>query len=347
MSKLTISEIAQLAGVSIGTVSRALNGRYGVSLETQTAILKIVRDTGFTPNLGAVNLARGSRQLIGIAPFSDHTPSSPYYAYLLDAIQESLYQRGFVARVLEPDLEINRRNCVGFIVPGVHLDEPRVNALRRAGIPVVIVGQVDGDFAWVEVDNSGGFEAIIKHLLKLGHTRIAHVTGTLAAQTAVERYNAYRATLTAAGLEFDASLVLDGGFTDLGAYRAVREFLERHGINGHRVNGYKADAHRLERRTDLPFTALAAASDEMAMGAITALQDLGYRVPHDVSVTGFDDLPFATYINPPLTTVHQPIRSVGRVAAEMLIEQLEGKPVRRVILPVELVIRNSTTPRLT
>ena len=337
MSKLTISEIAQLAGVSIGTVSRALNGRYGVSLETQTAILKIVRDTGFTPNHGAVNLARGSRQLIGIAPFSDHTPRSPYYAYLLDAIQESLYQRGFVARVLEPDLEVNRRNCVGFIVPGVHLDEPRVNALRRAGIPVVIVGQVDGDFAWVEVDNAGGFTAIIKHLLKLGHTRIAHVTGTLAAQTAVERFNAYRATLTAAGLEFDASLVLDGGFTDLEAYRAVRDFLERHRHSGRKLEGC----------AELPFTALAAASDEMAMGAIKALQDLGYRVPHDVSVTGFDDLPFATYVNPPLTTVHQPIRSVGRVAAEMLIEQLEGKPSRQVILPVELVIRNSTTTRLT
>ena len=342
MSKLTISEIAQLAGVSIGTVSRALNGRYGVSLETQAAILKIVRDTGFVPNLGAVNLARGSRQLIGIAPFSDHTPRSPYYAYLLDAIQESLYQRGFVARVLEPDSEVNRRNCVGFIVPGVHLDEPRVNALRRAGIPVVIVGQVDGDFAWVEVDNSGGFEAVIKHLLKLGHTRIAHITGTLAAQTAVERYNAYRATLTTAGLEFDASLVLDGGFTDLEAYRAVREFLRKHNADRPRFG-----AHSPQGRTELPFTALAAASDEMAMGAIKALQDLGYRVPHDVSVTGFDDLPFAAYVNPPLTTVHQPIRSVGRVAAEMLIEQLEGKPVRQMILPVELVIRNSTTTLLT
>lgn len=342
MSKLTISEIAQLAGVSIGTVSRALNGRYGVSLETQTAILKIVRETGFTPNLGAVGLARGSRQLIGIAPFSDHTPRSPYYAYLLDAIQESLYQRGFVARVLEPDLEINRRNCVGFIVPGVHLDEPRVNALHKAGIPVVIVGQVAGDFAWVEVDNPGGIKAIINHLLKLGHTRIAHLTGTLAAQTAVERYNAYRATLTSAGLEFDAALVFDGGFTDLEAYRAVREFLERH-----KLDGQKAHGHRLGGRTGLPFTALAAASDEMAMGAIKALQDLGYRVPHDVSVTGFDDLPFATYVNPPLTTVHQPIRSVGRVAAEMLIEQLEGKPSRQVVLPVELVIRNSTTTRLT
>ena len=332
MSKLTIADIAQLAGVSIGTVSRALNGRYGVSLKTQTAVLKIVRDTGFVPDLGAVNLARGSRQLIGIAPFSDHTPRSPYYAYLLDAIQESLYQRGFVARVLEPDLEVNRRNCVGFIVPGVHLDEPRVNALRRAGIPVVIVGQVKGEFAWVEVDNSGGFEAIVKHLLKLGHTRIAHVTGTLAAQTAVERYNAYRATLETARIEFIPDLVLDGGFTDLEAYRAVRGYLE---------------TAQLEGCTALPFTAIAAASDEMAMGAIKALQDLGYRVPHDVSVTGFDDLPFATYINPPLTTIHQPIRSVGRVAAEMLIEQLEGKPVRQVILPVELVIRNSTTTLLT
>lgn len=324
MSKLTITEIAQLAGVSIGTVSRALNGRSGVSADTRTAVMEIVKQTGFVPDVSARRLARGTRQLVGVAPFSQHTPRSPYYAYLLDAIQERLYEKGFVARVLDPSDALNARECSGFIVPGMHLDDPRVNALQKRGVQVVVVGRVESGVSWVDLDNIGGMRAAVEHLFKLGHRRIAHLTGSPIGQTTQARLESYRASLEVADLDFDPALVLDGGFTDLGAYRAVRE--------------------ALERSLTLPFTAITAASDEMATGAIQAITDLGLHVPRDISVTGFDDLPLSQLSSPPLTTVRQPIREVGHIAAELLLEQFEGVPAHNVIVPTDLVVRSSSGP---
>jgi LacI family transcriptional regulator len=324
MPKLTITEIAQLAGVSIGTVSRALNGRSGVSPQTRAAVMEIVKQTGFVPDVSARRLAKGTRQLVGVAPFSQNTPRSPYHAYLVDAIQERLYQRGFVARVLDPSDPQVIKECSGFIVPGMHLDDPRVTSLERRGVPVTVVGRVEGSVAWVDIDNAGGMSAVIMHLAKLGHERIAHITGSPIGQTTQARLEAYGATLLAANLEFDPQLVMDGAFTDLGAYRAVREMLER--------------------SFELPFTAITAASDEMALGAIQAITDLGLQVPRDVSVTGFDDLPSSQLSSPPLTTVRQPIREVGHIAAELLLDQFEGLTPNNVIVPTELIVRASSGP---
>jgi LacI family transcriptional regulator len=324
--KLTITEIAQLSGVSIGTVSRALNGRSGVSAKTRAAVMEIVKQTGFVPDVSARRLARGTRQLVGVAPFSQNTPRSPYYAYLVDAIQERLYQRGFVARVLDPSDALVARECSGFIVPGIHLDDPRVTSLQRRGIPVAVVGRVEdaSGVPWVDLDNSSGMSAAVMHLVKLGHERIAHITGSPIGQTTQARLEAYSSTLLAANLEFDPQLVMDGAFTDLGAYRAVREMLER--------------------SFELPFTAITAASDEMALGAIQAITDLGLQVPRDVSVTGFDDLPLSQLSSPPLTTVRQPIREVGHIAAELLLDQFEGQTPHNVIVPTELIVRSSSGP---
>ena len=324
MPKLTITEIAQLAGVSIGTVSRALNGRSGVSPETRAAVMEIVKRTGFVPDVSARRLARGTRQLVGVAPFSQNTPRSPYYAYLVDAIQERLYEKGFVARVIDPNDAQLAGACSGFIVPGIHLDDPRVNALQKRNLAVVVVGRGESGVSWVDLDNVGGMRSAVEHLVKLGHRRIAHLTGSPIGQTTQARLESYRASLNAAKLVFDPSLVLDGGFTDLGAYRAVREILERSLI--------------------LPFTAITAASDEMALGAIQAITDLGLQVPRDVSVTGFDDLPSSQLSNPPLTTVRQPIREVGHIAAELLLEQFEGIAPQSVVVQTELVVRSSSGP---
>ncbi len=324
MPKLTITEIAQLAGVSIGTVSRALNGRSGVSPETRASVMEIVKQTGFVPDVSARRLARGTRQLVGVAPFSQNTPRSPYYAYLVDAIQERLYEKGFVARVIDPNDAQHAGACSGFIVPGMHLDDPRVNALQKRNLAVVVVGRGESGVSWVDLDNVGGMRSAVEHLVKLGHRGIAHLTGSPIGQTTQARLESYRASLEAAKLVFDPSLVLDGGFTDLGAYRAVREILERSLI--------------------LPFTAITAASDEMALGAIQAITDLGLQVPRDVSVTGFDDLPSSQLSNPPLTTVRQPIRQVGHIAAELLLEQFEGISAQNVIVQTELVVRSSSGP---
>jgi LacI family transcriptional regulator len=324
MPKLTIIEIAQLAGVSIGTVSRALNGRPGISQKTRTAIMEIVKQTGFAPNVSARRLVQGTRQLVGVAPFSQVSVRSPYYAYLLDGIQERLYQKGFVARVLDTNDAQALRECSGFIVPGIHLDDPRVKALQKRGMPVVVVGRSDGNVSWVDADSDDGIRVAMEHLIKLGHRQIAHLTGSPIGQSTQVRLERYRSSLEAANLKYDPSLVFDGGFTDLGAYRAVREVLER--------------------SLELPFTAINAASDEMAIGAILAITDLGLQVPRDICVTGFDDLPLAKLSNPPLTTVRQPIREAGHIAADLLLKQFEGLSPQQLILPVELIVRSSSGP---
>ncbi len=324
MSKLTIHEIAQLAGVSIGTVSRALNDRPGVSAKTRAEILDLVGKTGYVPDAGARRLAQGKKQLIGVAPFSENTVRSPYYSYMLDAIQERVYLKGYVARVLEPNLDDPAlRDCAGFIVPGIHLDDSRIRMLQRHHVPLAVEGRVEGNVAWVSLDNVEGMGLAVDHLFRLGHRQIVHLTGSPTGQTALDRVEGYQRSLRAAQIEFKPSMMLDGNFTDLGAYRAVREAL-----------GQK-----------LEFSAIAAASDEMAMGAILALKDAGLRVPHDISVTGFDDLPFAQYFGPPITTVRQPIREIGHMVAELLLEQLEGQPPRQVLMQTRLVVRGSSGSR--
>jgi DNA-binding LacI/PurR family transcriptional regulator len=267
-------------------------------------------------------LAKGQQQLIGMAPFSETAIRNPYYSILLDAIQERFFDKGYTARVLEPssdDPTID--SCVGFILPGIHLDDTRIARLAARGIPSVVVGQALKG-SWVDVDNRGGILQAIQHLVRLGHQKIAHMSGSPVGQTAQARLEAYREGMRGAGLGVDEAMILDGAFTELQAYRATLEAL----------------------KLGLSFTAIISASDEMATGAIQALQDSGLRVPRDVSVVGFDDLPFTAYSSPSITTVRQPIRKLGYTAADLLIELLHREPHRTVTLETELVVRGSSGP---
>jgi LacI family transcriptional regulator len=320
MSKITITEIAQLAGVSTGTVSRVLNGRPGVKTATRDVVLRVVGEHNFVPDAGARRLARGRRQLVGVAPFSDLSWFSPYYSLLIDAIQDELLNSGFSARILNPlGTDNSLRDCAGFIVPGVHLDDSRLRGLESRNIPLVIINEVPTAHSWVDIDNNGGICQAMQHLERLGHRHIAHLTGSPIGKTTQLRLDAYRQYLHHTIRDLP-SLVLDGRFSALEAYRAVRQ----------------AFHHKLS------FTAILAASDEMALGAIRALEDSGLHVPLDVSVVGFDDLPFVAHNNPALTTIRQPIRDVGATAAQLLLERLDGLDRRSVVLPTELVVRAST-----
>lgn len=322
MSRITIHEIARLAGVSIGTVSRALNNRPGISRETRDNILDLVHRMGYVPDAGARRLAQGRQQLIGVAPFSEITVRSPYHSYLLDAIQETVYRKGYVARVLEPQIdEPAFRDFAGFILPGLLLDDVRLPNLLKSKLPTVVINRVNGA-AWLDIDNAGGMRQVVQHLVQLGHREIIHLTGSPISQTAQERLLAYQQTMHQAGLATTSSAILDGAFTDLGAYRAVRQAYEK----GQR------------------FSAIVSASDDMAVGAILALRDLGLQIPRDVSVTGFDDLPLARYADPPLTTVRQPIHEVGQTCAEILLTLIEGRKPKSVVFPTELVVRGSSGP---
>jgi LacI family transcriptional regulator len=227
---------------------------------------------------------------------------------------------GYAARVLEPSpADPVFEQCIGFIVPGIHLDDPRPERLFQQHVPGVVVGRTELQ-SWVDIDNANGIAQAMQHLFNLGHTRIAHITGSPIGQTTQARLEAYQECLRQAKLPVENAMIWDGLFTDMGGYRATRRALEQ----------------------GLEFTAILCASDEMALGAIAALQDAGLRVPLDVSVVGFDGFSAGSHSTPPLTTVRQPVREVGHMAADLLVETLRGKPKRQVILPVELVLRSSS-----
>ena len=321
MPKLTIHDIAKHAGVSTGTVSRALNGRFGVSDATRDRVLAVVADLGYVPDPGARQLAKGSRTVIGITRFSETSLRNPYYTLLLDLIQEALVGAGYAVRILTGTHDVTRPGVAGVIVPGVYLADSRLEELRHHNMPFVVIGEMPPEYTWVEIDNRNGMRQVIKHLLSLGHTRIAHMTGAPIGQTAQLRLDTQRDVMQAVNLELPDELILDGQFTQLGAYRAMQRALSQ----------------------KLEFSALACASDEMALGVVAALEDASLNVPNDISVTGFDDLPLDDNMNGvPLTTVHQPMRLIGHTAAQLMLELLEGAAPRGVLLPVHLVTRAST-----
>ncbi len=319
--KLTIHDIARAAGVSTGTVSRALNDRAGVNPETRHQILALVAQLGYRPDIGARQLARGTRSVVGITRFSDNSLRNPYYTLLLDAIQTALLDSGYAVHIIRNDSELLEGHFAGIIIPGVHLGDARPDQLRRLNIPIAVIGlgAPQSQIASVELENRFGMLEVMRHLIALGHTKIAHLTGTPIGVDAQARLDAYKDGLSQAGLLFDAKLVFDGRFTELGAYRAIAANLK-----------------------ETQFSALVCASDEMALGAIQAIEDAGLRVPRDISVTGFDDLQLEAFQRAALTSVHQPLERIGREAATLLLEQIEGKKPRCVLIYPELVVRGTT-----
>lgn len=324
MTKVTIQEVARAAGVSKGTVSRVLNARDGVNEDTRVNVLGVMNQLGFVPDPGARNLARRGKHVIGLSLDGDERRGNTYYGILRDALESRFSSEGYTTRVFSAyNPALLEGESDGVILLGVHLDDSRPFQLEALKVPFVMVGhslEHAEKAPWVDVDNISGLLEAVRHLVKLGHKRIAHLTGAATGQASRQRLEGYRKGLLENHLKFETSLVWDGEFTEVGGYRAVRRAL----------------------RSKLEFTAIAAASDEMAFGAMMALEDQGLRIPWDVSVTGFDDLPSSSHINPALTTVRQAISKVGIRAAEMLLESMAGKKVASALMPVQLIVRASS-----
>ncbi len=313
---LTIREIARLANVSVGTVSRVLNGRPGVSPETRERVLALVRKLGFVPSPAARELV-GRSPTVGLLLAPGVRRYTPYFALLLEALTEELALEGLRVREVPTDpAGLPEEEALAYLLLGAHDHDPRVEGLKARGVPFVLVGHYPGVF-WVAPDDEEGAYQATRHLLELGHEAIAHLTGHLHHQAGRDRLRGYRRALEEAGVPYRAELLLDGDFDALTAYRAVRRAWE----------------------SGVRFTALFAASDEMALGARAALEDLGLKVPQDVSLVGYDDLP---EIGEGLTTVHQDIPTLAREAVALLREALRGSEPRGRRLPVRLVVRGTT-----
>jgi LacI family transcriptional regulator len=340
-NRVTSQDVAKAAGVSRTTVSLVLNEVQGIKIrpETRQRVIEIADQLGYVPNAAARALVRQRAQIIGLflTRRSHHISSDAFITQTLEGLLEVAHQHDMrlLIDIIEPEhqaevyLEMARAKRIdGILLSGPRLDDSALRLLERDRFPTVLIGQLPGtNFCFVDVDNCASAEMAVAHLIQLGHTRIACITNAAASYTAaVDRLRGYQNALETAGLTFDPNLVRYGDFTVDSGYQQMRSLLES-GVN---------------------FTAAFVASDTLVLGAKAALVERGLRVPEDVALVGFDDLPFAQYMNPPLTTVHLPAVELARQACDLLICMLQGERpcCQRVILETHLVIRGSSGTRI-
>jgi DNA-binding LacI/PurR family transcriptional regulator len=321
-----MTDVARAAGVSHMTVSRVINDHPRVSPDTRQRVLAAMAELGYRPNIAARALVTGRTKTLGVVSLNTALfgPAS-----LLVAIQTSARDSGYavsVATVAEPD----RRSFAGAVdylrdhaVAGIVVIAPYVatgrGLLAPDDVPMVAVEGGPGRIPTVAVDQYLGATMAVRHLLDLGHTRIAHLAGPSDWFEARERERAWRDTLLAAG--HPAQPVVRGDWSPRSGYQAANVLLRHDDVS-----------------------AVFVANDQMAFGALRALLDAGVAVPEEMSVVGFDDVPEAEYCSPPLTTVRQDFDAVGRRALELLVEQVEGarRSRDRTVIPPEFLIRRST-----
>lgn len=325
---VTIEMVARAAGVSLSTVSRILNGTAVVSETKSRAVEEAIAALGFVANPVARGLAGGRTLSIGVVT---QAIDSPFYGAALRGIEDQLGPEGysplFVSGHWDAATEVRcidvlrSRRVDGIIVLTGRISDAALKACAKA-LPVVVTGRTlkaPGLFS-LHFDNFEGGRLATQHLIQLGHRRIAFITGDPAHADSTERLRGYRGALEAAGIVFDPALVVPGEY--------------------HEVNGLLAVDRLVESRQR--FTAIFAANDQMAFGAALGLQRRSLRVPDDVSLVGFDDLPTSQYAIPPLSTVHQPAYEMGRLAATAMLEMLSGvKPTAELAAP-RFVARESS-----
>ncbi len=314
--KITLDQLALNLGLSKGTVSRAMNGKGRMSEETRTRILAAMQEAGYTPDPTAQELSRRSGHSIGIS--LQQGGFGPYFTLFWRALVQVTSERGTRFIEMSEPLDSYARLPHAVLLHNTIEVQERLALLARRGVPAVVLGH-QPDTAFVVPDDANGARAATAHLQALGHRAIAYVGMASSQQSDQDRRAGYRDAMADIGIGVREQFELDGGFTVLGGYRAVRRAWEE-GVR---------------------FSALFCASDEMAVGAIGALEDLGLKVPDDVSVVGFDGLPGMPYA---LTTV---VQDIGRIAVEAisLAEALiDGGPKREIIVPVTLRVGATTAP---
>lgn len=329
-TSITIEDIARQAGVSASTVSRVLNGTKTVAADKRELVLAAVERLQYRPNALAQGLARGRSMTVGVLV---QDIGSPFFANMVLGIEQGLDPAGYRPMLTttrwrtdaaEDELRslqlLLERRTDGMLVLGTHIPDEKLCEIA-AQVPLIVVARrVAGlEPQCLYVDNCDGAYRATRYLIGLGHTRIAHIRGTSGHPDAADREEGYRRALVEAGIPIDERLMVDALFTEQSGLAGVEELLAR----GER------------------FTAIFAANDQSAYGVMLGLFNHGYRIPHDVSVVGFDDQLLSPYTLPPLTTVHHPTVEFGQVAAQGLLRLIGNQAPLLPHFPLELTIRKS------
>jgi LacI family transcriptional regulator len=333
MPKLTLDDVAKIAGVSTATVSRVINNYPHVSKSVRESVQKVIDETGYQPNVAARSLASNRTNVLGLViPNSvSNFFTDPYFSRLIEGIAYACNENDYVFSLFifnSKEVEhkffprLTRRGMVdGIIIQSTGLHDEAVNYLTEGDIPFIIAGRSINapDASYVDVENLDGAYKATRHLIQLGRRRVATITGTLDTSVGMDRLEGYRNALADSRIDIDERLISEGDFTELGSYYATRRLLP-----------YNPDA-------------IFVASDSMALGTIRVLREENISIPEDIALVGFDDLPPAQSAIPPLTTIRQPIRRFGTTLVDTLVDILENGPTppRKIIFDTELVIRES------
>ncbi|MER7643521.1 MULTISPECIES: LacI family DNA-binding transcriptional regulator [unclassified Streptomyces] len=337
----TLEEVAARAGVGRGTVSRVINGSPRVSDATRAAVEAAVAELEYVPNTAARALAANRTDAIALVVPEPETRffAEPYFSDMLKGVGTQLADTELQLLLIFAGSDRERQRLAqylaahrvdGVLLVSVHADDPLPDLLAALEIPAVISGprSATEPLTSVDSDNYGGARSAVEHLLSRGRTRIAHITGRLDVYGAQRRVDGYREALLDAGHEVDEHLIQPGDFTEEGGRRAMTELLAR--------------------RPDVD--AVFAGSDVMAAGARQVLREEGRRIPDDVALVGYDDSAIARHMDPPLTSVRQPIEEMGRSMIDLLLAEIadrrpaaiRGPERRQAVLATELVTRASS-----
>jgi LacI family transcriptional regulator len=328
----TIRDVARQAGVSHQTVSRVINGSEGVLSETRALVEAAIEQMGYRPNAIARSMARGqTRTFACISPnLTDFTFASVIEGAEVEARQHEYFMLSSSAsdpqafRALVDEL-VGHRRVDGLIVINPYADE-RFEYIPK-DFPVVFVGASahEKNVCSVSLDDEKVAYEATRHLIKLGHTQIALVTGPMEEDCSQDRTEGYRRALQEAGIAFDETMVIEGDWSATSGQSALLSFIEQGRVP----------------------TAVFAQNDRMAMGVLRAARDANIKVPSQLAVIGVDDMPLSSYFDPPLTTMQQDIPRIGREATRMLLDIIQNKTTepRELKLSAQLVVRRSTSEK--
>lgn len=330
-----IRVVAELAGVSVATVSRTLKQPESVSPKTRNRVLDAVQQAGYQPNQLAARLRSGkTHNLVVLVP----TIANVFFARVISGMQQVAHEKGFTLLLsntqADEQIEMSYARMVETAAADGVIQLRAFNPFKREQLnaqslyPMVNACEVLDNVACptVMLDNRAAAAEMTRHLIELGHRNIALVKGPARSPLTRDRVSGYRDALNEAGIAFDEQFLVAGDFSLKAGFDAATQLLA------------------------LPVrpTAIFCENDEMAIGVMQCLKQAGLRIPEDISVAGFDDISFSEYSDPPLTTIAQPAEEFGRTAVSLLIDVLQGRITKaaKVILPFELVIRKSTGPAL-
>ncbi|KRN02839.1 ribose operon repressor [Levilactobacillus senmaizukei DSM 21775 = NBRC 103853] len=330
--KVTIRDLAEAAGVSVTTVSQILNGKgERFSLDTRRRVHQLQEEMGYVPDFNARNLIMKSAQTIGVL-----VPNlgNPFFSMFIRGVQETSRQRHFIPLIFganhDEELEgyylqeLIKRAVDGLIIASASITGEAIdNILKKNGIPYLLIDQNGGpSLDRIHVDDEQGGQLAANHLLYLGHRQLAVVMPDKPTQNLVIRLNGFKERLAEAGITLPDEAIIHSPMTKLGGYQATDAVLNQHP------------------------TAVFAINDETALGLIRGLHEKGLNVPADISVLGYDDIDLDEYVVPKLSSIHQPMVTMGQQATEMLINRIQDQhqAAQSLALPVTLRQRESTSP---